>query len=101
MGGLFNLTNMSQHPSVVQAFTQLNGFLPNKYLQAAVLLLAVYVLSRILIKIIKVVTLFVTRNTKTDVDDKIADATEGPISWIMITIGARIAFIPLEFGGGQ
>lgn len=67
----------------------------NKYLYSLALLIAFYVLSKLIVYISKKVILRITKKTKTDIDDLIVKKINGPISLILVLIGFRLALFPL------
>ncbi|MBN1544402.1 mechanosensitive ion channel family protein [Candidatus Woesearchaeota archaeon] len=75
-------------------------YLHNRYLFAATIFLAFFILSRLTVYIIEKVVLALTRKTKTKIDDDLVEKTHGPISWLLIFIGFKIALEYLAFQNG-
>ena len=67
----------------------------NKYVNALLLLVVFYILSKLVVFISQRVILRLTRKTKTNVDDLIVNGTNKPISWALLFIGVRLALMPL------
>ncbi|MFC1755226.1 mechanosensitive ion channel family protein [Thermoproteota archaeon] len=91
--GVFNLTENS---TLLQYMGTLDTYIPNRWLQALILLILVYAISKVVVWVMKHTVRTITRKTRTKIDDEILDKTKGPIAWLLITIGARLALIPLE-----
>src|SRR3989338_7878566 len=67
----------------------------NKYVNALLLLVVFYILSKLVVFISQRVILRLTRKTKTNVDDLIVNGTNKQISWALLFIGVRLALMPL------
>jgi small-conductance mechanosensitive channel len=76
-------------------YSTLSAYLSNEYLLALALLVIFYVISQIFVLIVKHFIAGLVEKTKTDVDDKILQETKGPISLILLLLGALVALIPL------
>lgn len=67
---------------------------PNKYIHSAIIFLAFFILSQIVVFISQKFILKLTKKTKTEIDDLIVEKTNKPISFILILMGIRLAIIP-------
>ncbi|MBI2656123.1 mechanosensitive ion channel family protein [Candidatus Woesearchaeota archaeon] len=67
----------------------------NKYVYSLTILLAFYILSKLVVFISQKIILKLTEKTKTDIDDLIVKKTNKPISLILLLIGVRLALSPL------
>ncbi|HIH92415.1 TPA: mechanosensitive ion channel family protein [Candidatus Woesearchaeota archaeon] len=70
--------------------------LQNPYMQSLAILLSFYAFSKIVHIILVRYILRLTKKTKTDIDDKIVESTNRPISLILLTIGGYLAFVPFR-----
>ncbi|MBS3111001.1 mechanosensitive ion channel family protein [Candidatus Woesearchaeota archaeon] len=70
--------------------------LQNPYMQSLAILLSFYAFSKIVHIILVRYILRLTKKTKTDIDDKIVESTNRPISLILLTIGGYLAFAPFR-----
>lgn len=75
--------------------TPLTQFLYNPYIKAAVIFIGFFIISKLIVFISEKVILQFTKKTKTKVDDLIVERTNGPVSLLLIFIGARLALIAL------
>ncbi len=75
-------------------------YLHSKWIFALIVFVGFFVLSRLSVYIIGRVVLAVTTKTKTKLDDMIVDKTSGPVSWLLIFIGLKIAITFLEYQNG-
>lgn len=71
----------------------------NKYLTALLILASFYVIYKLFLIITKKVILKITEKTPTDLDRKMVEATEGPVSYILFMIGVKLAIVPFELVG--
>jgi MscS family membrane protein len=71
-------------------------WLLNPYLESATIFIAFYILSEIAHFVLNRYIKFLTRKTKTDVDDKIIEKTNRPVSLLLIIIGTYLAFTPFR-----
>lgn len=88
---------MALQEQVVNGVT--NGYwylLENKYIKAAIVLVAVYFGSKIIYYILEKYVKRLTNKTKTKVDDLILAKISKPISLILLLLGIRFALIPLN-----
>ncbi len=68
----------------------------NPYIRSFAILLGFYIISKIAhIILVKYITIL-TRKTKTDIDDKIIEKTNRPISLLLLVIGFYLAFVPFK-----
>ena len=67
----------------------------NKYVYSLTILIALYILSKLVVFISQKVILRLTKKTKTDIDDLIVRRTNRPISLILLLIGFRLALFPI------
>ncbi|MBU0460950.1 MAG: mechanosensitive ion channel family protein [Nanoarchaeota archaeon] len=93
--------NLTENSTVLQAMGTFNSYVPNKYLQSALILISVYILSKAFVWVMKTVVLTITQKTRTKIDDMIVERTRKPVSWLLIIIGARLALLPLELKAGS
>ena len=92
--------NITENSTIMQYMGTLDAYIPNAYLQTLLLLIAVYIVSKLFVWILKHVVLALTHKTKTTIDDDLANGTKTPLAWVLVTIGARFAMLPLELTGG-
>lgn len=79
------------------ALQQYLGFIQqNKYLYSLSILVAFYLLSQLVLVVSQKIILQLTKKTKTTIDDLIIRKTSKPISLILLFIGIRLAFLPLQ-----
>ncbi|MBD3314099.1 mechanosensitive ion channel [Candidatus Woesearchaeota archaeon] len=71
----------------------------NKYVTSLAILIGFYIFYKFFLIIIKRVILRITEHTKTDLDEKLVNSTEGPVSYILFMIGIKLALIPFELSG--
>lgn len=71
----------------------------NKYLTAAAIFIIFYVISEIVVIIFEKVLLKLARKTKTEVDDVLIQRTNKPISFLLFSIGLKLALMSLNFEG--
>lgn len=69
----------------------INLITQNKYAYALTVLIAFYLGTRILIYILEAYVKKLFEKTKTDIDDKIFNAVDKSISWILLLIGLKIS----------
>jgi len=67
----------------------------NPYLQAAVIFMGFFILSKLFVFISQNIILKITKKTKTKVDDLIVKSTNKPISLLLVFVGIHLAVIPL------
>ena len=67
----------------------------NKYAYSLIILVAFYILSKLVVLISTKIILRITKRTKTEIDDLIVKKINRPISLILILIGIRLALFPL------
>ena len=91
--------NITENSTIMHYMGVLDVYVPNAYLQTIMLLIAVYIASKVFVWLLKHVVLALTHKTKTTIDDKLAEYTKTPLAWLLITIGARFAILPLELTG--
>ncbi len=96
------LENLLQNPLIQDNLDVLlqNPYLQNNYIQALVILLLVYIASKTLIFVIANVVHKITDRTRTKVDDVIIERTKGTWVHVLLFVGVRLAFAPLELGTG-
>jgi MscS family membrane protein len=70
----------------------------NQYIQAAVIFISFVILAKLFVFVSQNILLKIARKTKTEVDDKLIEATNKPISFLVVFIGARLAILPLGIG---
>ena len=70
--------------------------LQNPYSKAAAIFIGFYLLSEVAHFVLNKYIKFITRKTKTEIDDKIIERTNRPISLLLIVIGAYLAFTPFR-----
>lgn len=70
--------------------------LQNPYIKAAAIFIAFYIFSEIAHFVLNRYIKFLTKKTKTDIDDKIIEKTNRPISLLLIVIGSYLAFTPFK-----
>jgi len=75
-------------------------YLHSKYLFAAIIFLGFFILSRLTVYLVEKVVLALTSRTKTKIDDDLVEKTHGPISWLLIFVGFKIALEYLAFQNG-
>lgn len=68
----------------------------NPYFDSFLILVLFFILSRLFVLIATKIILKLTKKTKTNVDDLIVIKTSGPISLILLSIGLRLALLPLD-----
>ena len=73
-----------------------SSYIMNKYSYAALIFFGFIVLSFLIRHIYKVVFLRIARKTKTEVDDKLVEATKWPLSLIVLFFGIKVSIIPLN-----
>ena len=78
----------------------LPAYLHNKYLFAAIIFIVFFVISRLFVYLVAKVFMGLTSKTKTKFDDHLLQDTSGPISWLLIFIGVKIAMDYLDFQNG-
>jgi len=62
-------------------------------------ILAISFLVALIIKFVVIrIAVFLTKNTKTSIDDELIDAIKKPIFWSVLIVGASYAFQEIEFG---
>lgn len=67
------------------------GFIPNPYLRALVILLGVFIILRFGVYIVEKIALQLTKKTKTTVDDLFVKKTSKPFTFLIAFIGLRVA----------
>lgn len=72
----------------------------NKYIIAAIVFIFFFVVSKIFVYVVRKFILAMTIKTKTNLDDELVSRTNWPISWLLIFIGAKIAFEYLDLKNG-
>jgi MscS family membrane protein len=77
--------------------TKVAFIVTNNYVYALVLFLAFFILAYIAVFIIRKYISFLTRKTKTRLDDDIIDATRGPVFYLLIAFGLLLAVNELNF----
>lgn len=78
----------------------LPAYLHSKWIFALIVFIAFFALSKLAVYIIERVILAVTSKTQTKLDDMIVDKTSGPVSWLLVFIGLKIAITFLEYQNG-
>ncbi|MBW2972044.1 mechanosensitive ion channel family protein [Candidatus Woesearchaeota archaeon] len=78
----------------------LPAYLHNKYLFAAIIFLVFFAISKLFTYLVEKVVLVLTAKTKTKLDDELAARTRGPVSWLLIFIGFKIALEYLHIENG-
>ncbi len=73
----------------------LEQYIANDYARAAVILLGVFVLLRLLVFIIEKVIVKLTLKTKTDIDDILIKRSSKPITLVALMVGIRLALVEL------
>jgi small-conductance mechanosensitive channel len=73
-----------------------SSYILNQYSYAAFILFGFVVLSFLIRQIYKIVFLRIAKRTKTDVDDKLFEATKWPLSLIVLFFGIKVSILPLE-----
>ncbi len=73
----------------------LENTISNDYLRALVILVLVFIALKIIVFVIGKIILRITQKTKTTLDDKIVQKSSKPISFLILIIGLRIAFLEL------
>ncbi len=76
-------------------FSPENKYIYSSYFDSFIILLAFFVLSKLIVIVSEKIILRLTRRTKTQVDDLIVKRINGPISLILLLIGMRLALLPL------
>jgi MscS family membrane protein len=71
-------------------------WLMNPYVEAAAIFIIFYIFSEIAHFVLNRYIKFITRKTKTDIDDKIIERTNRPVSLLLIVIGSYLAFTPFK-----
>jgi len=79
---------------------QINNYLPNAFLRAAVILLVVFAVIWLIMFIIRRVFVQLTKKTETDLDDRIIENSSKPITMIALFVGLRVAFLELPIPAG-
>ena len=69
--------------------------LSNKYMQALILFIFFMVVANIIVYILKRYAKFLTRKTKTDLDDKLIEQTQQPIINILYILALEYSIMPL------
>ena len=67
----------------------------NKYVYSLVILLAFFILSKLVVVVSTRLILKLTKRTKTELDDLIVSRTNKPISLMLLLLGIRLAISPL------
>ncbi len=78
----------------------LPAYLHNDYLFAIIIFLGFFILSRLFVYLIAKGLIALTSKTKTKFDDHLLEKTSGPISWLLIFVGAKIALDYLNLQNG-
>ncbi len=71
-------------------------FVGNQYLFAVLAFLIYFVVYKLVLKAIKKIIRAATSKTKSDLDDRIMDRAESPISFIIFVIGLHLIIFPLN-----
>lgn len=71
---------------------------PNMYINALLIIIGFFLISRIFQFLSEKVILALARKTTTDIDDKIIEGTRGPLSLLLLTIGLHIGTRSLHLG---
>ena len=69
-----------------------------KYIDSLAIFVTFFILSKLVVFVSQRVILKLTKKTKTEIDDLIVSKTNGPISIMLLFIGARLAMIPFKAG---
>jgi MscS family membrane protein len=80
-------------------FKYLPSYMESKYLVAIIIFLAFFALSKLVHFVAGKFVLALARKTRTHLDDALIEKTNNPVSWLLIFIGARIAFEYLVLPG--
>ena len=70
-------------------------YVPNKWAQAAAILIIFVILARVAIFVIDRVALRLAKKTKTKVDDIIIARTRKPVFYLVLFLGVRAALVPI------
>ena len=73
----------------------LNNLIQNDYIRALVILLAIFMILRILVFITEKIILRIVKKTKTKLDDKVIYKINKPLSFFVLIIGIRVAILEL------
>ncbi|MBU0757822.1 MAG: mechanosensitive ion channel family protein [Nanoarchaeota archaeon] len=69
----------------------MNLFNLNHFLEAAIILVGFFVISKSFLWIVQKVFLRIAKKTKTKLDDRLVESTNNPISFLLVVIGLRLA----------
>ncbi len=75
----------------------LEQYIPNNYLRALAIFIALFLILRIIIYIFGKVALKLTSKTKTDLDDKLLKKTSKPLTLLALLISLKITLTELNF----
>ncbi len=78
----------------------LPAYAHNKYLFAAIIFAGFFALSRLTVYLVEKVIIAFTARTKTKLDDRLVEKTNGPVSWLLVFIGFKIALEFLDLQNG-
>lgn len=75
-------------------------YLHNSYIFAAIIFIGFFLISRLFVYLVAKVFIALTAKTETKLDDLLLERTSGPVSWLLIFIGLKIALDYLNLQNG-